>query len=478
MNNLSKKTAILYIVFILFTIFLIFQRQSGISWDFAAYTLNGKYLFHGGGYYETMRPPLAPLIIGIFLFLGYIGEYIFIIFVSCLFLYSIIKTSDTLKEKFNIPFDKEETRLIFYMLSLSPFSIFYATKEGTEMLTLSLFMLFFVAIVNKKNSGLPLSLGFLSRYASLIYFPFLFINKNFKKIIFNLATFIIIISPWFIWNYLTFGNFFTGFVDGYVNNYYSRLEIIEPFKINQIIYIFNIILIPAAFGLIFKIKDILHNKSKEETIPFFVITAFLFITLYQFYNIPFKIDRYLYNLIFPLSSLSLISLSRLKNKMYKDILIILLLIYFLFSLLILSYSFQYNSDWKNRQESASTDIKNLGLENCTVLTPHWTPAYYYSENAYPLINQKLNESIERGYIILIFSENTFDDKFNQEEIKHLPLIIKREDYVILGESNSSSCIKKSKFDETYVEDHCKVISEVMKIYPEKTYFWCEKINSI
>ena len=102
-----------------------------------------------------------------------------------------------LKEE-RIRLNKKELRFIFYSLSLSWFVLFYATQEGTELLTLALIQLFLVQIINKKVGGQYLALAFLARYNSIVLAPFMFLNKNYKKIIKNFIYFILLVFPWLL----------------------------------------------------------------------------------------------------------------------------------------------------------------------------------------------------------------------------------------------------------------------------------------
>src|SRR3989344_6495845 len=87
----------LYASFALSTIFYVVQHyRIGISWDFAVYVMNGKFFFGAPGYFELGWAPLASLLLGIFLFMGIYGEYVYIIGVSLMFLYASIRLADAL----------------------------------------------------------------------------------------------------------------------------------------------------------------------------------------------------------------------------------------------------------------------------------------------------------------------------------------------------------------------------------------------
>src|SRR3989344_9692184 len=87
-----------YLIFcIAILLALLLQHYLFLAWDFSAYKLNGDYLFHNGAYFEWYRPPVAPILLGIFSFLGTFGEYMFIALTGILFFYGIYKLSKPLE---------------------------------------------------------------------------------------------------------------------------------------------------------------------------------------------------------------------------------------------------------------------------------------------------------------------------------------------------------------------------------------------
>jgi len=122
-------------LFFFATAFFLYQHSLGIAWDFASYSLNAEYIFFGGDYFEWFRAPLASFLIGLFTFFIlplWVAEYLYIIFVSTLFLYSCLRFCKSFKLKPEL----------FYILILNPFTILVGLAVGTELLTLSFLMLF------------------------------------------------------------------------------------------------------------------------------------------------------------------------------------------------------------------------------------------------------------------------------------------------------------------------------------------------
>src|SRR3989338_9343912 len=89
---LGKKA--LFFLYLFSTIFFLWQHTTGISWDFTSYVLNAKYIFSNGLYFEWYRAPLMPFMLGILSVFGWkLAEYLFIVLVSSLYLFSCIKFS-------------------------------------------------------------------------------------------------------------------------------------------------------------------------------------------------------------------------------------------------------------------------------------------------------------------------------------------------------------------------------------------------
>src|SRR3989344_3792254 len=132
------KNRYLLLIFILSTSFFIYQHSVNLSWDFSAYVSNAQYWAGDRDYYEPYRPPLMPLsLIILSIFSWKFAEYIFIILVSLLFLYS----SSRVAEALNVD------KALFYLFSLSPFALFHGMISGTEILSLSLLELFVVSLI-------------------------------------------------------------------------------------------------------------------------------------------------------------------------------------------------------------------------------------------------------------------------------------------------------------------------------------------
>ncbi len=270
LRNFFVENKLAGVLFILSTVFYIYQHYSYLSWDFSAYVLNSRYLFSDGTYFESQRPPLTALIMGTFIFLGEGAEYLYIIMVSSLFLYASMRSADSFFKLMNLNLDRKFARFIFYFFSLSIFSLLLGLKEGTELLTLALLEIFLVQLVKGKISGAYLGLAFLARYQMLMFFPLMIFSGDFKRILKNVFIFILIIFPWFLWNFISYGNWFTSFVDGYVQNIALREAGFMPFDFNDVVKVGGIYLITAFFGIVI----LLQRTLKERNLAFIASANF------------------------------------------------------------------------------------------------------------------------------------------------------------------------------------------------------------
>ncbi len=466
--NFLKENKLLCFIFGITTLLFFYQHLKNISWDFSAYVLNAKYLFFNGTYYETLRPPLAPVILGLFLIFGAIGEYFYIFLVSLLFLYANVSLADCCFDKFvkKDKIEKKWIRLLFYFFSLGAFTLQYSISSGTELLGLALLELFITSIIKGKVSGYYLGLAFLSRYSVLIFLPLMILNKNIKKIILNFLTFFGTIFPWLLFNYIHWGNPFTSIIDSYVNNILFRQYLYQSFNPLQILTISNLFLPFILIGLIIGLFSILikrQNWFEENKIIF----LFLFLTsliLYDYKNIPLKQIRYLFNLTLPFAFFStygvlfLTKINKLPKKIIKISLIILFIVNYFSILSVVNLTKGYSSQFY----SASSKVKELNIENCEILSPHWVLVSYFTENVYPLGRNEISSSLSKNKIILIFKkETTIDDLFNKGELIKNRVLYENEDYSFLIGQNFSieNCSKKYIYDSPYISNHCGIISE-------------------
>ncbi len=456
--NYLKLNRTIMLLFFLSTIFFLLQHKTFLSWDFSAYLINAKYLFHGEDYFEVYRAPLISVLLGIFLFLGNIGPYVYIVFVSSVFFISTIKLADSIHTNYlqKKRISKEITRIFFYLLVLTPFTLLFGLTEGTELLGLAFFQLFIAYLILDKPSGQYLGLAFLSRYNFLIFGIFLLINKDYKKVLKNLSLFIITILPWLIFNKYKWGNLFTSIVDSYYLNILSRQGMIERFNFLNIINPIGYLLPLLIIGLF---AILISKEFKQKTTLLFI--AIYGMLIFELYKIPFKIDRYAFNMITPIAFFSLIGIFWIvkNNKNIKKYILVLLFSIFITTIIILLAS-QINTNQSNKIFYESSEIiRSNGLLECKIVSNYWVPVNYYIGNVFFLEN--IDYSIKNNESVLIFKGyTTLDDRFNMSDIDKYYHLIEEEKWVLLGKEslNNETCAKRHGLDKPLVVNPCIIIS--------------------
>jgi len=467
--NFIKQNKILFSFFLLGTFIFLYQHIN-VSWDFRAYILNARYLFYDGFYFETLRPPLVPLLLGFFMLFGKLAEFLYIIFVTCLFFYSSIKLSDIIFYNWiKKGFSKKSIRAVFYFFNLSSFVLVFGIQMGSELLSLAFFELFLYLLLSKKLSGHFLALAFLTRYSFFSFLPLLFFYKNFKKVIKNILLFLLIIFPWLLFNYLKFGNWFTSIVDAYANNVLFREHLFISINFLEIFSIISWFLPVFIMGVIYTLFSLFKSKKRWfHSNRFYLLFLYLFfIIVLNYINIPLKQIRYLFSLSLPIAYFSsmgylffVFKFKKIKKYMLNIIFILFIITSFFTYLHISDDSYNYNQF--NR---AAEDIDNLGIDECLILSPNWVMVDYYTDNIYALGRNKISDSLNRGEIVLIFySESTIDDKFNKKELDKYSKLFETNEYVFLvdEEFDTDLCAKKYVYDSPYVYNHCEVISDRFK----------------
>jgi hypothetical protein len=459
-----KKNYLAFSLYVLITTYFLFQHYAFLSWDFSAYVLNARYLFYGGSYFELYRAPLMPILIGFFMIFGSIGEYIYIFFSSTLFYISIFKLSKLLKRNFFSEKSNESVLFFFlYFLINGTFVYRYGTLVGTELLSLSFFILFLTYFLEDKYSGHFLALAFLTRYNFVFFLPLIILRKDYKKIIMDFVLFFICAFPWFLWNFVNYGNWFSSFIDSYFLNVYSRQHIIEPFNWMYFLNVFGWKLPLFMIGL-FVLGYILFNKKRAKPKKIIIIFVITFIIIfYDVYSTPFKVERYLFNFILPIAVFSLFGLLFLINR-FKIPMKVVISVFLILFLISLSGNIIFTKKSIGSREVFSNTaevIKQEGILHCNIRSSIWVPVSYYTENVY-FLDVGIEEAIKRGNIVLIFKGvSTIDDRFTVDEIKIYEPFYENDRIILFGDKEN--CTQKFEpFNFAHHGDLCWVLSSKFK----------------
>ncbi|MBW6451320.1 MAG: hypothetical protein K0B02_01140 [DPANN group archaeon] len=432
-----------YLIFIISTLFFIIQRYMGPQWDFLVYVSNAKYLFDGGTYFEWCRSPMISVIMYLLSFVGWtLSEYFYLIFVSILFFVATGKFA----EKWNL--DKN----LFYPLSMSFFVLFFGASNGTEILSVSFLLLFFAYIETILAGGF-IALAFLSRYTVITLVPFLLLQRNIKKIFLSSLLFLLILSPWFLYNFYMTGNPLMSVIDSYSLNVKYRLEyMMHPQNINHFVQVVGLLaplfimgLYKSFRSLISKassFKDIIVSGLKNVYYRDAVMFIFFIMTVYYYLGTPFKVERYLFNLIIPVTYFSVRYLSSFDSNKIKLFLYPIVTLNLIVALLILFVTIPYTTQF------LSDDY--LDIKDCRLISNAWAPLNYRDFVSEPAPNPtKLLENIDNGYMFLYFKsigepEYMLDSNYT----KQLPIIREADKYIIFG---TGVCLNRlDKYEHLYL----------------------------
>jgi len=457
-----NENKIVILLFIIATIFFIYQHAGYSSWDFEAYVLNGKYWFSGGKYFEIFRPPLMSLMLGIFSFISWkFSEFIFIIVVSSLFAYSSVKFAKSVN--FN--------PAVFYGLSLNVYILNQGLINGTELLSLVFLELFIVFLLeNKYFSGFVLGLSVLSRYTNLAFLPLIFLHMNLKQIIKSLTLLGLVISIWLTYNFYMFGNFFTSIADQYANNILYRSYAVQTIQLNHFLQVQNILIPLFLLGFILtlikifkKIKEMkkLHITSFLNTIDKLkieiIMLFFLVYSILSYTNIPSKNVRYLFNLALPTIYFSYIGLDYLVNKIVKikinkiktskTLMMVAVCVIVIISF-IMAINYSQDFDPPQVYNSAINKLNELNISNCSMESNSWVKLNYYGLQTEPLKRMQLiNKSIYDGKLVVLFKHRG-ENVYNASFISSSFLIFENDEYVIMG---YGECKFATEYKESYLQ---------------------------
>jgi len=420
--NFLEKKWFLYLIYVMATFFFIFQHFKGVSWDFMVYSMNGQYLFGDKFFFEWARPPLSPLLIGVFGFLGHkISEFFYVILVAFLhFLSSVL-----LANKFKI------NKNYFYILSLSFFVLINGLNVGTELLSLSLLQ-FFLVFFGRWFSIIFLGLMFLTRYTNLMFLSLILFNKNFKLILGDIGIFLLTIFPWFLYNYFETGNFLYGFVNSYALNVVFRDYYFMAFNFGHLIFVMNFLIPFFVLGLLLKFRNF-------KKIDFMMLFIFILV-LISYIKVPYKTPRYLFLLVLPVIYYSCIFMKRFK---FRKIVLISLILLNLFTLFSINYLYEID-DVKIYQDPLNY------VNNCSLMSNVWIHFNYLGREAEPSPWKSMVErSIEEGKVIVLFKSVGEPDYVKDSEfLSKFNIIKETESYIILG--SLEDCKPKEPFVDHYL----------------------------
>lgn len=401
-----------FYIYLISTIIFILRHIYFKGWDFSVYVLNAKYLFDSGFYFEINRPPLMSFIIDVFSIFGWtLAEYLYIILISGLLLYSSIKLAESLN------LDK----ILFYLFSLNSFVLLFGLVEGTELLALALLELFIAFLIkNKWYSGFFLGLACLTRYPFVIFLPLILFQKTWKDRIISSAMFVLAFIPWFIYNKIAYGNIFYSIADSFALNIIYRDYIVSSINYMSILYVGNILLPLILIGIIYW----LYKRDFNRNIWIIICSSILII--YSILNLKADIQRYYIPLTIIFVFFSVYAMRIFSSKVQKIIIVSFIVVTLLYSAVDI-----INGD----HESFDNLVRELKpIENCSLMSNIWVPLNYEGRVTEPFPDERaLDERINEGYYVLLwYNIEEPDYIFNDTLINSFNIVEKNEDYVLIG----------------------------------------------
>lgn len=295
MNIPNKRHFIWYLLVIVFLIFVILSFVSPLlMWDENVYLGNARGHLGVSNLKEDFRFPLPEYLIS-FVWLIF-GESIII---AKLLVIAFSVGSVYLFYKISEHYFKERAIWPTLLFSFSSLFIFWGFRIYTE--PFALFFLLFSFYMLLKNhyfiSGILGGLSFLSKFNFALYsvavVAVLFfewdkkIIDKIKKIGYYCLGFLVIISPWLIYNYISYGNPIWDLTEqARVIALWTRPEPI----VNQIINLLGILGILFVF-LLFGFFEMLKRRKKEDLI---ILLSVVLSIVYFLFFINLKDARYHY----------------------------------------------------------------------------------------------------------------------------------------------------------------------------------------
>ncbi|MCW1297847.1 MAG: glycosyltransferase family 39 protein [Candidatus Parvarchaeota archaeon] len=359
----------------------LYRYYKMMTWDGAAFVMNAKYFLGHKIYFELIRPPIFPLLLGVGLVLGDI--HIIPIIISIL---SIIVTF-LLAEKL---FDDRTAIISVILLALNPLHLInsgFFLAEITSLLFLILSLLFFIDVKKMKKDAIKLyissfffTLSFLTKYQNFLFIiPAILILYK-KGILFKKETFfssfiiLLTVSPWLSFNFINYGDPFESIK--YAILYPSEAKP-EPifFYLTKLREVFGFWFIVVLISLILGLR-----KLKEEN--YLILYSFIFIYLIAASIFPHKEERYLLPIVpFPLIISAKFLIDLLNLKLMKNVLLRKMCVS-IFVLLLISYfpqiAIELNSNKVLKCYSNIINAANyVSGTNGTVIAPNWPLIAYY-----------------------------------------------------------------------------------------------------
>ncbi len=335
-RNIKENYFITIIIFLFLAANLLTFPDAVIGWDSSVYVGMGKYIFSFGkaGLWEPIRPLLWPIVLGFIWKIGLdpviIGSII-MIFISA---GTIILTYLAAKKIFD-----KSIAIIASIIIASSFIFFTISKELlVELPAVFLLLLGFYLYLRNKIflSGILFGLAFLTKFPTLLFFIILLgtlfyqyiATKKiyFKNLFYITFGFLLIIAPYFIFNYFMYGNAIFPLISAkhVIDNVIGcTVYNLRPYYYYApLLFRDNPLHIFSIFGIFFLL---FYEKKKISTDKILIILYILAFLAY-FSSLKCKNDRYIIQVLPFIAIIAGYGISKFLRNVKKKIIILLAVI--------------------------------------------------------------------------------------------------------------------------------------------------------
>lgn len=410
--------AVPVLLFIGITALLLWQRSQGWRWDFLVYSMNGQFLFHGGGYMEWYRPPVTPVIMGLlsYPFGQLAAEYCYIALSSLLFFIGSARFAD-----------RFDLRLgLLYPLLVTPAATFTAMAHGTEMLAMAFTLLFF-ADIGRSRSGIWMAGAFLTRYTSGLLVPLGVFGKDRRTLVQSYVLAALPVLAWFGYNWAATGHPLTSIGNSIGLNMVWR-SFSQPVDWLGLAQFALIPVVVALHGL--RHRDRIET-SLRRLWAYVPVMLFGLLSAISYLRTPTKTARYIYPLVLPLAVIGA-ALGQQRQRLAVVLAVVSLLGS---AAMIGARPLAPAAPFQEASERLGTD--------CMAASDVWPQMNYAGTPTVPAPTPaEMDALLEQGYDAAIFHGYPIEElnaSFRIEETLHTTYLV------------TDGCVPARTIDETYLE---------------------------
>lgn len=445
-----KKETTLICLFLLglLVLFLILNFISPLLlWDENVYLGNARSHLTISNFTEDFRFPLTEYIISFIWLLT--GESIFfarlaiilLTIFSALLLYLIGKRY----------FSKKISFFLALAFSLSPLIVFWGFRAYADIPAMFFTILDFYFLLkneeqnkklDKKNrkkylfvalAGISLALAFLARFPLALFALcaglYFIIKKRPKELLLFALFFLLAISPWLIYNQITYKNPIWDFIQQFsVVQQWTSIEPVSKQLLN-LVYAIGLLILPLILGIFSFLKKDKNEENKENKKPLkFIIPIYILISfVYYLFFVKLKDSRYYLAFLPFLFLVAFEGIVFIKNKIKnKNIMKIATILFVLNSIVLLIGSIyliesQGHCDRQGALLQSISYLKPTLKENDIIVSNCWPWFGYYLNSRVYSPWTDITSFTNEYNVTKIITCSWFDPPYNSKDLDSLVL---------------------------------------------------------